>query len=337
MSPSAPIHCLVLVCPGFNMNATMAFLDPFRAANYLDGQSYFRWTLASVEGGTCTASNGVTVETVTLKTAVTDPADLVVVSASWSPEDYGTPALLGFLRQTARRGITIAALDTGAFLLAMADLLTGRRATVHYEHIDAFAELYPEIDVTEDLFVFDGPFATCCGGSAATDFALTMIRGMKGDALANAAARYLFHESVRPGQTGQNPGALEPLGRSAPRKLKEVVSLMERHLEDPLPVTDLARRVGLSPRQIARLFRDHAGQTPTGYYRDIRLDRARGLVTQTELPMAEIALASGFASPIHFSRAYRARFGLPPSRDRQEGRIPFEFRAWPMHRPVRES
>ena len=106
---------------------------------------------------------------------------------------------------------------------------------------------------------------------------------------------------------------------------------MEQHLENAVPIATLAARTGLSHRQLDRLFRRYVGKSPVAYYRDIRLDRARSLVTQTDMPMSEISMASGFASQVHFSRAYRQRFGLAPRTDRVEGRIPFEFRAWPMH------
>jgi AraC family carnitine catabolism transcriptional activator len=107
---------------------------------------------------------------------------------------------------------------------------------------------------------------------------------------------------------------------------------MEQHLEQTLTIPELCRKVDISQRQLDRLFKQYVGKPPALYYRDIRLDRARGLVTQTDMLMSEIAIASGFSSQVHFSRAYRERFGLPPRSDRVEGRIPFEFRAWPMHR-----
>ena len=115
-------------------------------------------------------------------------------------------------------------------------------------------------------------------------------------------------------------------------KLSEILALMETNLEEPLNIPEIAEKAGISHRQLNRLFSQYLRKTPALYYRDIRLDRARGLVTQTTLSMAQIAIASGFSSQIHFSRAYRDRFGLPPIQDRSEGRIPFEFRAWPMHR-----
>ncbi|MEQ9260414.1 MAG: GlxA family transcriptional regulator [Roseovarius sp.] len=331
-----PLNVVVLVTPHFNMAATAGFLDPFRAANYLEGRALVRWHVVSERGGPCMASNGLTLETrkmADLRRVQPElRPEMVVVSSSWTPEANRSAQLHSALWRWARQGATMGALDTGAFILAEAGLLTGRRATVHYEHIDAFGEMYPEVALSDELFVYDGNRISCCGGSASVDFALNILRGTHGDEVANAAARYLFHQSVRPAGAQQSAGALEPLGNTAPSSVKRAIALMERHLEGPLPVAEIARRTGLSLRQLERLFRQYVRKTPALYYRDIRLDRARGLVTQTEMPLSEVAVASGFSSQIHFSRAYRARFGLPPRQDRVEGRVPFEFRAWPMHR-----
>lgn len=337
MSPATrgPFQIAVLVMPHFNLAATVGFIDPFRVANYLDGRVHFRWDILSEKGGSCPASNGMVVDTRPLSEIAGQRRDIVAVSSSWTPEAYKSSQLHAALWRWARQGATLAALDTGAFILAEAGLLKGRRATVHYEHIDAFGETYPDVEVTEDLFVYDGNRISCSGGSAATDFALNILRGTHGDALANRAARYLFHQSVRPAGSRQNADPVEPLGNTAPRNVRRAVALMEKYLENPLTIAELCERMELSHRQLDRLFRQYVKKAPAAYYRDIRLDRARGLVTQTEMPLSQVALASGFASQVHFSRAYRARFGLPPRRDRVEGRVPFEFRAWPMHRKVR--
>lgn len=326
------LKLLMIVTPNFNLLATTGFIDPLRAANYLDGVAHASWQFASVEGGLVQASNGLSVPTRPLSEIAGDSFHIVVVSSSWSPEAHAAPPLLVALRRWARGGVTIGALDTGAFILAQAGLLDGRRATVHYEHIDALAELHADIDVSENLFTLGPQRFTCCGGAAAIDMGLHFLHLHCGEALANAAARYIFHPAIRPEGAPQNPSALEPLGYTAPRALRQVITEMERNLEEPLPIPELCERVGLSQRQINRLFERYVGKTPVLYYRDIRLDRARGLVTQTDLQMAQIAAASGFASQAHFSKAYRERFGIAPRTDRSEGRIPFEFRAWPMHR-----
>ncbi|MCQ0092755.1 GlxA family transcriptional regulator [Roseovarius sp. M141] len=331
------MRILILVTPHFNMAATAGLVDPFRAANYLDGTAHFAWEFASVIGGACLASNGMSIQTLPLAQVQGALRDMVILSSSWTPEAHCGAPLRSALWHWAQSGVTLGAIDTGAFVLAQAGLLQGRRATVHYEHMDAFGERFPGCDLSEELYVFDGNRISCAGGGASVDFALQIIRGAKGDALANAAARYLFHPVVRPPGALQNAAVQEPLGSTAPTAVKRAIALMERNLETPLPIALICERLGISHRQLNRLFAGFVRKTPALYYRDIRLDRARGLVTQTDLAMSEIAVASGFASQVHFSRAYRIRFGLPPSRDRIEGRVPFEFRAWPMHRKPRQG
>jgi AraC family carnitine catabolism transcriptional activator len=188
----------------------------------------------------------------------------------------------------------------------------------------------------------DGDRLTCCGGSAATDFALQIVReqGMEqgveqgADSIANSAARYLFHHQVRGPEASQNPPRSEPFGQTTPAVLRRAIQLMEEHLENPLTIPQVCQHLQISQRQLSRLFAEYVNKSPVLYYRDIRLDRARCLVTQTDMKLADIAVASGFVSQAHFSRIYSERFGLAPSRDRIEGRVPFEFRAWPMHNPA---
>lgn len=327
----APTNIRMLVLPDFNLSATAGFIDPFRAANYLEGAGLFRWVFVSDGGGPVRASNGVRIVTEPLKKFDSAKADFLIVSSSWQPEAHVSGAILSALRSAVLSQSTVGGLDTGAFVLAQAGLLDGQRATVHYEHIDAFIELFPETEVCETLWVLDGQRLSCCGGAAAMECALHIVKQLHGAALANAAARYLFSQPLRGHNAPQNPQDAEPLGATVPDKVRQVIRLMEEHLETPLPIRDLCRRIRVSHRQLDRLFSQYVGKTPALYYRDIRLDRARGLVTQTNLPMTEIAYASGFSSQVHFSRAYKDRFGLAPSKDRIEGRISFEFRAWPMH------
>jgi len=326
------LQLLIVVTPNFNLSATTAFIDPFRAANYLEGQTRIRWQVASVAGGRCAASNGLDIATQTLSAVQDDVFDIVVISSSWTPEAWEAPTLLAAIKNWKRNGSIIGALDTGAFILADAGLLKGSKATVHYEHIDAFKELHGDIEVTEELFVRDEKRFSCAGGLASSDIALHIIRERWGDSLANAAARYIFHPTLREVGSLQNPLNAEPIGAHVTHKLRQAISLMEQHLEEPLPIPDIADKINISHRQLDRIFLRHTGKSPVIYYLDIRLDRARGLVTQTDMSMVDIAIACGFSSQVHFSRAYHKRFGLPPRSDRIDGRIPFEFRAWPMHR-----
>jgi AraC family carnitine catabolism transcriptional activator len=330
--PDRTTELRIAVTPFFNLAATMSFIDPFRAANYLEGTTLFRWQLVSEAGGMVTASNGVEVNTTRFSEAGMNKADMLFVSSSWEPERHVSAALRANLRNAAKRQAILGGLDTGAFILAHAGLLENYTATVHYEHIDAFQELFPKTGISEALWVIDRRRVTCSGGAASLDLALHLIQQSHGSALANAAARYVFAPPIRAHGALQYPENTEPLGNSVPTNVRAAIRVMEANLETPLSIAEVCRHVGLSHRQLDRLFAQCVRKTPALYYRDIRLDRARGLVTQTDLTMSEIAFASGFSSQVHFSRAYKDRFGLPPSKDRVQGRIPFEFRAWPMHR-----
>lgn len=325
----------IFVTPHFNLTTTSAFLDPFRAVNYLTGENRFKWVFLSTPGGNIPSSNGMSISTISIDAAEKNDPDVVVVSSSWSPERYQDAALKKELQRWVVAGAKVGALDTGGFILAQAGLLDGKSATVHYEHIDAFIELFPEVTVTENLFVFDGNVFTCSGGIASVDLALNILRDLEGEGVANAAARYLFHHDVRGPEASQNPNLQEPFGQTTPNVVRRAIDVMETHLENPLSIPDICKRLNVSQRHLSRLFKTYVRKTPVLYFRDIRLDRARGLVTQTELKLSEVAVASGFSSQIHFSRAYHERFGLSPKQDRIDGRVPFAFRAWPMHNPDR--
>ncbi len=324
----------MLLLDGFNAMAMQAFLDPFRASNYLRSRNLYSWSFLGHDSASVTASNGLTVSKLSAFPSEKDAFDLLVVNASWGAERFRKPELLKGLRSAAHKGLAICGVDTGGFLLAYAGLLTGRRAAVHYEHIAAFRELFPDTRMDEDLFVIDGEILTCCGGLATADLALEIVRLQQGLELANAAGRYIFHDRLRAGDEKQLPERQEPVGYAAPVKLREAIIIMERNLEHLIGITEIAKAVNLSQRQLGRLFQRHTGVSPVRYYLDVRLDRARGLLTQTELPILEVAIACGFTSNAQFSRAYKTRFGLSPSKDRLEGRIPFQFRSYPSHAGV---
>ena len=329
---AAQTSIAILLLPTFNAMATVALLDPFRAANYLTGEPRYHWQMLSLDGKPVVASNGLQFSDIASYATAPEEFDMVIVSSSWTPERYRDRRIMKWLLRQAQGGATLGGVDTGAFSLAYAGLLDGRRATVHYEHVASFHELFPKVHICEDLYVIDQSSATCCGGIAASDLALELIRIREGIDVANAAARYIFHDRLRAGSEGQFPAHHEPVGYSVPEKLRNAIVRMERHLENPLPLGEIAKGVGLSQRHLERLFKAHTGVTAVQYYLHSRLDRARGLVTQTEMPLMSVAVACGFSSQEYFARAYRRHFGLQPSRDRREGRVPFQFRSFPAHR-----
>ena len=330
-TPSHTYKIGLLLLEGFNSLAMQAFIDPFRSANYLKNSKLYEWQFLGLEKDTVTASNGLSINNLQNLGASLEKLDLLVVNASWGVEQYAKSDLLRLLRTASLKGTTLCGLDTGAFILAYAGLLENKKAAVHYEHIASFRELFPNTIMHEDMFVIDGERLTSCGGLASADLALEIIRLQQGIELANAASRYIFHERLRAGEEGQMPDTREPVGYSAPTKLREAIIIMERNLEQPLPIGVIAKQVYLSQRQLDRLFQKHTGSSPVRYYVDVRLDRARGLITQTELPILDVAVACGFSSNAQFSRTYKQRFRVAPSRDRVEGRVPFQFRSFPSY------
>lgn len=321
----------MLLLPGFNSLAAQAFIDPFRAANYLRGSKIYSWQFLSQQGGPVVASSGIEISGTSAISDLSDGLEMLVVNASWTPEAFRDPKLQSWLRSVSRQGVVLGGLDTGAFVLAFAGLLERHRAVVHYEHSAAFEELFPALACDEALYSIDRRRFSCCGGVAAVDLALELIQRQNGIELANAAARYIFHERLRDAGEAQIPRRLQPVGYQVPDKLREAILLMERNIEEPLTQSELANYLDMSVRQVQRIFKQYIGVTPVRYYLNVRLDRARGLVTQTEMPIMDVSALCGFSRPEQLSRAYSLRFDITPMRDRIEGRIPFQFRNFTEH------
>lgn len=321
----------MLLLPGFNGFAAQAFLDPFRAANYLRGSRIYDWQFLSLDGGSVVASNGIKIAATSGIEQQSPHHDFLMVNASWAPEQFRSKDLQTWLRLGSRQGVTLGGIDNGAVVLAFAGLLDNHRVVVHYEHLAAFNEMFPAIETAESLYTIDKRRISCCGGVAAVDLALEIIRIQKGIELANASARYIFHERLRDAAEAQFPRRLQPVGYQVPEKLRDAILLMERNIEEPLTQPELASYLALSVRQLQRIFKQYIGLTPVRYYLNVRLDRARGLVTQTEMPIMDIAALCGFLRAEQLSRAYVKHFDITPIRDRIEGRIPFQFRNFTDH------
>jgi transcriptional regulator GlxA family with amidase domain len=175
--------------------------------------------------------------------------------------------------------------------------------------------MYPEIDVSGELYEIDRNRLTCAGGEAAFDMMLALIGIEHGRELAVEVAENFMHERIRESADSQRMALRTRLGLVHP-KLLNVVELMEQHVEEPLSQAELARQADLSTRQLERLFRQHLNRTPNSYYQKLRLQAARSLLNQTSMSVTEVALACGFVSASHFSKCYRRTFGRTPRQDR---------------------
>ena len=301
--------------PEFSMIAFSSAVEPLRLANRAAGEALYSWRSYSLDGAPVMASNGIAV-TVDGPIAEAEGLHTVFVCGGVHISQHADKALLTRLRRLASHGTNLGAICTASYILAKAGLLTDRRCTIHWENLAAFAEDFPDINVTSELFEIDGNRYTCAGGTAALDMMLNIIAKQEGAAIAAKAADTMIHHRIRDGHEGQRMELRSRLGIAHP-KLLAVIALMEESLEEPLTCSELAVAVGLSARQLERLFKKYLNDAPKHYYLQLRLNRARHLLRQTSLPVLGVALASGFISASHFSKCYREHFKYTPSEERR--------------------
>ena len=321
--PGTPSREIVFaLVPDYSHIAFSSALEPLRMANRMSGRTLYRWRVVSADGSAVASSGNLLVQ-VDGSFEIVETADLVVVCAGEHVQRHVGRVWLAWLRRLAQRRIPLGAVCTGAYLLASADLLGGYRCTIHWENLASLREEFPGVIVTSELFEIDRDRYTCSGGIAPLDMMLNLIRAEQGDALAVAVSEEFICERIRGRNDAQRIPLRHHLGTSQP-KLVEAIALMEANLDEPMGLDDLSRHVGLSRRQLERLFRKHLRCVPTRYYLRLRLARARQLLLQTTMSIVDIAFACGFVSAPHFSKCYRDQYGCPPREERKPGRPPIE-------------
>ena len=312
--PNHPQKIGFLLLNEFSLLAFASAIEPLRAANRQSNKRLFSWVIASASGAPAVASNGVEVR-VDGDSAALQDCKMVFVCSGVNVRDNTDKNILNLIRRLDRNGAVIGAICTGTYVMAAAGLLDGRRCTIHWENIDGLAEEFPELDITNDLFEVDGTRVTCSGGTASLDMMLNLITQAHGAALAAEVSDQFIHDRIREPTDRQRMELRSRIGVSHP-KLLAVVKTMEDNLEEPLAQTDIARMTNLSTRQLERLFRKYLNTTPTRYYLNLRLARARHLLRQTSMSILSVALACGFVSASHFSKCYRECYGCTPRAER---------------------
>ncbi len=309
------------------MVAFATALEPLRIANRMLGYEAYRWRLASLDGKPVTASNGVicavntSLDDERRKMAGPDRPSMVIVCSGINIEKFSNKSVYGWLREEYHRGVAIGGLCTGAHVLAAAGMLSGKRCAIHWENLPGFAEAFPKANVFADLFEVDQNIYTCAGGTAALDMMLKLIGDDYDDHLVNRVCEQVLTDRVRSPGDRQRLPLRARLGVQN-SKVLTIIELMEAHLSEPLSLLEIARHVGLSRRQIERLFRTEMGRSPARYYLEIRLDRARHLLIQSSMPVVEVAVACGFVSASHFSKCYRELYARSPQQERIDRKLP---------------
>ncbi len=298
----------LFVLPQASILEVASALDPLRNANRQLGHEAYRWRVVTPDGQPVALTCGIELPS-TGNLAHANGADALIVIAGYRLAEVATRPLIRNLRRIAPRFKLVGGIDAAPWVMARAGLLDGHRATVHWEDLEDLAAAHPHIDVVPDRYVIDRSRATIGGAAAATDFMLHLIRARHGAALARQVAAS-FLATVREGSEpqiapeGQDP-ALDP-------RVARAVARMEAQIDAPTPIATIAFSLGLSSRRLETLFRQNLGLTPGAYALSLRLAAARRLLNDTKHPLSEIALRTGFSSPVTLSRAFKARFGQPP-------------------------
>lgn len=305
-----------LLLPQFSMIAFTACIEPLRSANRLARKQLYEWKTISLDGKAVEASNQVTI-TPDSGIEAAKSCDVVFVCAGVQPLKNLPKGLSGELRALARKGIPLGSVCTGSVALAKAGLLDEHRCTIHWENIEGFAETFPDLEIMATLFEIDRNRFTCSGGTAPLDMMIYSIKLDHGDTLALNVAEQMLLNFVREPQDGQRMAIEYRTGIKHPKMLA-AISYMEAHIETPVSMMALSREVGLSLRQLERLFKSHVELTPAQYYLDLRTRRARHLLRQSPMSIMEIAVATGFNSASHFTQIYKKHFDKTPRQERQD-------------------
>ncbi|MEM6939992.1 MAG: GlxA family transcriptional regulator [Pseudomonadota bacterium] len=316
-------HAVFVVVPRFNLATLITMVETMRVANYLAPTPMFSWDSISFDGSEVSASNGMTTHVATDSSTISG-ADYVFVLGSWGTEYYDNAALLAWLRKRARAGEAICGVELGCYIIARAGLLDGRPATTHWSWLSGFRESFHDVDVCESLFTIDGKVMTCSGGLAGVDLMLHLIADKTDSGFAGEIADQMLCHPIR----GPNTAQRSTLGRGSETMVplvREAMSLIEKHIEEPLSVPQVAAALDVSQRQLERQFKKHLGCTVVQFGLLCRLQNARLLLISTDLSVREIATASGFNTLSHFAYSFGRFFGRRPSEYRE---------AWPATEPA---
>ncbi|WP_255014115.1 helix-turn-helix domain-containing protein [Roseovarius sp. M141] len=312
--PKTPLvpHVSFVLFPEFQMLAYVLATETLRVANKCLGQRRFTWQTRTATNASIHASNGALITPDSLEWTDTPKADLILFCAGYRPLDHLTARVRAYSSRAATKTCVIGGVDTGTVILAELGLLNGHRAVLHYEAEAAFRERWPEIAVTNQIYCLDNQRLTAAGGTATGDAILAWIARDVDAPLAEAASTSIIHGRPRSGDTPQRSFiGNDPL-------LMRMHHLMMENMSQPISIREICRELGQSAKQLRRRCMVAYDQTPSSYYRKIRLDVAHNMLANSLMRVSEIAIKCGFESVSSFSRACRTQFGCPPSQIRAQ-------------------
>ena len=310
-----PRHVVFCLCPGLPLFCLASALEVLRHANRFAGDEAYRWTLLCENDRPVQDGIGTWWYPRASIDAV-EPADLAFIVAGFDAGHLELPQLSSWLGIQARNGRSVGGISNGAFLLARQGLLDEHAATTHWEDFESFYLNFPRVRARYQRFVIDRRRLTCSGGTATLDLFIEILRQDLGNEIALRVSRQMLLQEttdVLPGSPSRRQ-----LGQRVSPLVQDALGLIDSGFGEKLGVEELARRVGLSRRELSRRFRGELNTTPSTVLMQRRLERARSLILNSRLPMAAIASAIGFSSQSHLISSYRTHFGITPAQQRRE-------------------
>ena len=315
VDPPLAMHVGFLLMPEYTLSTFSNAVGILRMANRLSDRELYRWTLYSIDGEPVVSSAGLTIQVADSLPAAVD-LSLLIVCGGYQIKAHSTKPVIDCLRRLAKRKIPLGAICTGSYVLAAAGLLEGYQCTIHWENLASMREEFPRLKITSSLFVIDRDRYTCAGGISSIDLMLNLVASIHGHQLVQQISEQFTCDRVRTEKDAQRAPLQYLIGASQPR-LVDAVLLMESNIEEPLTLDEVASYVGISRRQLERLFNRYLSRAPSRYYLELRLSRARLLLLQTSIPVIDVAITCGFSTAPHFSKCYSDLYGKPPSSERR--------------------
>lgn len=301
------VRVAFLLFDGFSNMVLSCLLEPLRAVRD-QAQIDIRWQVMTEDGQPVRSSSGLSIAP---DPQPAGPFDMLVVVAGYGFREHAEGRGPRQIAALARSSRVVLGADTGAWLIATAGLLHEQEATLHWSLLADFAETFPEVQVSAARHVMQGRVWSCGGASSALDLMLAFIAERFGPAHAFIASSMFLHDA-----DSQHPVPGRWVGKGSAR-LRQAVNLMAAHIETPLPLPDLASRLGVSLSKLDRLFTSELNMAPGRYYQMLRLAQARDLAASSDFDLREIALRCGYGSAAALSKAFRRAYGHPV---RQSGR-----------------
>jgi len=311
--PNTPLSFCFLLFDGFSNMVLANALEPLRAARNLPGGPGIVWEIITVSDHSVKSSSGLSISP-SVSLSKLRKMDYLMIVSGYDVREHATKETFTKLQALRRHARRIVGIDTGSWLMAASGMLESKEATIHWHELNTFAETFPEISVSDAGYVEAGHYLTCGGASSALDMVLNIIREHFGAAVAFDVSNLFIYDARPSREHDRSVGRFRSAGS---RTLRSATNTMVENIENPISLVGIAAANSISVRSLNRIFLNELNTSPGKYYQILRLTYARDMATETDSPLTQIAIKTGFSSTSALSRAFTALYGMSISRVRK--------------------